>query len=161
MTKKTTTKTKAAKAPKAAKPALEVRKDGKGRFWVVPKDGGKEQGPFDTRKAALDARATVASGASAPAAAPAKKAAKTKKANEPKAKKVSAIDAAAQVLASAKEPMNAKAMIEAMATKGLWTSPGGKTPHATLYSAIIREIALKGKESRFVKKDRGQFAAKA
>jgi hypothetical protein len=39
-------------------------------------------------------------------------------------------------------------------------SPGGKTPHATLYSAIIREISLKGKESRFVKKERGKFAAK-
>ena len=52
--------------------------------------------------------------------------------------------------------MNAKEMIDAMAAKGLWTSPGGKTPHATLYSAIIREIATKGKESRFVKKDRGR-----
>jgi len=40
-------------------------------------------------------------------------------------------------------------------------SPNGKTPHATLYSAIIREIATKGKEARFVKKDRGMFAAKA
>jgi hypothetical protein len=160
MTKKTTTKAKAGKATKSAKPAkptLEVRKDGKGRFWVVPKDGGKEQGPFDTRKAALDAKA----GHAPEKTEPAKKAAKAKKAKEPTAKKVSAIDAAAQVLASAKEPMNAKAMIEAMATQGLWTSPGGKTPHATLYSAIIREIALKGKESRFVKKDRGQFAAKA
>ena len=88
---------------------------------------------------------------------------KTKKAKAPKEaieKKLSAIDAAAQVLAASKEPMNAKEMIEAMAAKGLWTSPGGKTPHATLYSAIIREIATKGKESRFVKKDRGQFAAK-
>ena len=82
-----------------------------------------------------------------------------KKAKEPKEKKLSAIDAAAQVLASAKEPMNAKEMIEAMASKALWTSPGGKTPHATLYSAIIREIALKGKEARFVKKERGKFAA--
>ena len=94
-----------------------------------------------------------------------KKAAKrnttAKKAKEPKAKKVGALDAAAQVLAGSKEPMNCKALIEAMAKKGLWTSPGGKTPHATLYSAIIREIALKGRESRFVKKDRGQFAAKA
>jgi hypothetical protein len=57
--------------------------------------------------------------------------------------------------------MNCKEMIDAMAKQALWTSPGGKTPHATLYSAIIREIATKGKESRFVKKDRGQFAAKA
>jgi hypothetical protein len=27
-------------------------------------------------------------------------------------------------------------MIEAMATKGLWSSRGGKTPHATLYTAV-------------------------
>jgi hypothetical protein len=93
-----------------------------------------------------------------------KKAAKSTKLakaqKEPKTKKVGALDAAAQVLAGSKEPMNCRALIEAMATKGLWTSPGGKTPHATLYSAIIREIALKGKESLFVKKDRGQFVAK-
>ena len=88
------------------------------------------------------------------------KKATTKNAKAPKDKKLSAIDAAAQVLASAKAPMNAKEIIEAMAAKALWTSPGGKTPHATLYSAIIREIALKGKESRFVKKERGKFAAK-
>jgi hypothetical protein len=86
--------------------------------------------------------------------------AKMKKSKMPKDKKLSAIDAAAQVLATAKAPMNSKEMIEAMATKALWTSPGGKTPHATLYSAIIREIALKGKEARFVKKERGKFAAK-
>jgi HB1, ASXL, restriction endonuclease HTH domain len=82
------------------------------------------------------------------------------KANQSKDKKLSAIDAAAQVLAASKEPLNAKEMIEAMAAKSLWTSPGGKTPHATLYSAIIREIALKGKEARFVKTERGKFAAK-
>ena len=132
-----------------------MKKDAKGRFWLVPKDGGAEQGPFDTKKQALDAKA------GAPAAdAKATKPAKAKKAKEPKAKKVGALDAAAQVLAASKEPMNCKEMIEAMAKQALWTSPGGKTPHATLYSAIIREIALKGKESRFVKKDRGQFAAK-
>lgn len=77
-----------------------------------------------------------------------------------KEKGLSAIDAAAQVLSASKEPLNAKQMIEQMAAKALWTSPGGKTPHATLYSAIIREISLKGKESRFVKKERGKFAAK-
>jgi len=36
----------------------------------------------------------------------------------------------------------------------------GTPPHATLYGAIIREIALKGKESRFVKTERDKFAAK-
>src|SRR4051812_13816606 len=91
----------------------------------------------------------------------AKKTAKApKKKAEYKAKRVSAIDAAAQVLAASKEPMGCQQMIEAMAMKGLWKSPGGKTPHATLYSAILREIATKGKESRFVKKERGRFVAK-
>ena len=71
--------------------------------------------------------------------------------------KMSALDAAAKVLAEAGEPLTARAMIEAMAAKGYWTSPGGKTPHSTLYAAIIREIAKKGDESRFKKADRGQF----
>ena len=95
-------------------------------------------------------------------AAPRKKAAKAnakKSETTSNDKKLSAIDAAATVLASATEPMNTKEMIEAMATKGLWTSPGGKTPHATLYSAILREIAVKGTEARFKKTERGKFAA--
>ena len=146
------------KSTKSAKPTTQVKKDAKGRFWLVPKDGGAEQGPFDTKKQALDAKA----GAPAPKVGDKpSKPAKAKKTQEPKAKKVGALDAASQVLAASKEPLNCKAMIEAMAKKGLWTSPGGKTPHATLYSAIIREIAVKGKESRFVKSDRGQFAANA
>ncbi len=91
-----------------------------------------------------------------PKAARAKKA---KPAGNGKPKNLSALDAAAQVLASVKEPMNAKQMIEAMAAKGLWTSPGGVTPWATLYSAIIREVAAKGKEARFKKTERGKFAA--
>jgi len=158
---KKSTKTKAPKATKAAKaqPALQIKKDAKGRFWVVAKDGGQEHGPYDTKQQATDAKAALASGGMpAPAA---EKPAKTKKVKEPKAKRVSAIDAAAQVLTASKEPMNCMALVEAMATQGLWESPGGKTPSATLYSAIIREIATKGKDSRFVKKDRGMFAANA
>ena len=73
-------------------------------------------------------------------------------------KKMSCIDAAARVLTEAGEPLNAKQMIEAITTKGYWTSPGGKTPHATLYSAIIREIAVKGADARFCKTERGKFA---
>ena len=30
--------------------------------------------------------------------------------------------------------MRSKDLIDAMAAKGLWTSPGGATPHATLYT---------------------------
>jgi len=93
-----------------------------------------------------------------------KKTAKTKKTHEkPSPKKpaegrvMSCLEAAAKVLGEKKQPMTTAAMIEAMAAKGYWTSPGGKTPAATLYSAILRELG-KGKESRFKKVDRGQFA---
>jgi hypothetical protein len=163
MSKKKTT-TKAAKATKGAKattPTVQIKKDAAGRFWLVPKDGGAEQGPFDTKKQALAAKSGTPAADGKAETKKAGKPAKGKKAKPAKEKKVSAIDVAAQVLAASKEAMNCKDLIEAMAKQGLWSSPGGKTPHATLYSAIIREIALKGKESRFVKKDRGQFAAKA
>jgi hypothetical protein len=71
--------------------------------------------------------------------------------------RLSALDAAAKVLAEAAEPMTTGAMIEAMAAKGYWSSPNGQTPAATLYAAILREIGKKGAEARFVKMDRGQF----
>jgi len=77
------------------------------------------------------------------------------------AKKVSALDAAAKLLSGAKTPMTTKEMVDAMAAKGLWKTPGGKTPDRTLYSAIAREIAAKGKESRFKKADGGKFALAA
>ena len=40
------------------------------------------------------------------------------------------------VLAKAGEPMNCKAMFEAMTKQGLWASPGGATPDATLYTVV-------------------------
>jgi hypothetical protein len=72
--------------------------------------------------------------------------------------RLGALDAAAKVLGEARRAMNCKEMIEAMAAKRYWTSPAGKTPAATLYASITKEIGTKGKESRFVKVDRGQFA---
>ena len=99
--------------------------------------------------------------AAAATPAPAKTNAKKAKApKEPNAKKPSALDAALRVLEEAGQPMTCPEMIEAMATKGYWTSPGGKTPAATLYSAILRETQTKGDASRFVKTERGKFAAK-
>jgi len=78
---------------------------------------------------------------------------------KPKAeKKPSALDAAAKVLADAKTPMTTKELVDAMAAKGLWKSPEGKTPDRTLYSAIAREILKKGKASRFKKAEKGKFA---
>ena len=98
---------------------------------------------------------------STPRAADSSEAKATKKSKAtPKEKRLSAIDAAAKVLTEASEPMNAKQLIDAIVTKGYWTSPAGKTPHATLYSAILREIKAKGSDARFAKADRGKFAAK-
>lgn len=77
-----------------------------------------------------------------------------------KEKRVSGLDAAAQVLAEAGEPMTCKALVERILTKGLWKT-GGKTPHATLYSAMHREIVTKGSASRFVRTGRGLFTAGA
>jgi hypothetical protein len=57
--------------------------------------------------------------------------------------------------------MNARDLITAMADQGLWTNPGGTTPHATLYAAMLREIAGKCPDARFHKVDRGQFASNA
>jgi len=73
-----------------------------------------------------------------------------------KAKKPSGLDATAKVLARAGEPMNCKAIVEQMLAEGLWQT-NGKTPAATLYSAIIREIRDKGEASRFAKVERGKF----
>ena len=89
-----------------------------------------------------------------------KKAAKAKD-DAAKAGKLSALDAAAKVLQETGQPMNCQAMIQAMADKGYWTSPGGKTPAATLYSSVFRELQSKGKQARFQKTARGQFVYQA
>ena len=81
-----------------------------------------------------------------------------KKKAEPKPKKTSALDAAAKVLGESGQPMTCMEMIEAMSKKGYWTSPGGATPQATLYSAILREIKTKGEDARFKKTERGKFS---
>jgi hypothetical protein len=82
----------------------------------------------------------------------------SKKAEGQEPKRLSALAAAHKVLCEATEPLNVQQMIEAMTSKGYWTSPGGKTPHATLYSAILRDLS-KGQGSKFVKTERGRFVA--
>jgi hypothetical protein len=94
-------------------------------------------------------------------AAPAKAKRRPKAASAPKGKKVSALDAAARVLQEAGVAMTCPEMIGAMAAKGYWISPGGKTPAATLYSALLREITTKGDASRFAKTGPGRFASRA
>lgn len=143
MTTKTPTKTSSKKAP-------------------AKKSSGKRK-PDSVEKARQDAIASIeARLAGKPSATP--KTAKTAKAArvaKPAApRRTSALDAAATVLADATGPMRTKEMIATMSERGLWTSPGGKTPEATLYAAILREIATKGDAARFRKHDRGLFAAR-
>ncbi|TVQ30222.1 MAG: hypothetical protein EA376_13785 [Phycisphaeraceae bacterium] len=86
---------------------------------------------------------------------PAKRA-KAAKADTPK--RISLLDAAAIVLKDAKAPLQAKQIVERVIERGLWTPGAGKTPHATLYAAMTREIATKGVDARFRKVERGQFS---
>jgi hypothetical protein len=144
------TKTKKArKSPRMAKSAARV--EGAAKTERLRKAALAE---IKDRLDGKTPEATPAKGGKAP------KAAKTPKApKEKKPKRVSALDAAAQVLADSEVPMRAKEMIAKMEAKGLWKSPGGKTPEATLYAAIIREIAAKGENARFKKHDKGVFVA--
>ncbi|MDX9911230.1 MAG: winged helix-turn-helix domain-containing protein [Phycisphaerales bacterium] len=99
------------------------------------------------------------------ASAPAKAAAKRRRQDggkDPVAKiaakadrRPSGLDLAAKVLADAGEPLPAKAIAERAIAAGWQTS--GKTPQATLYAAMLREIAKKGDAARFRKVDRGLF----
>lgn len=94
-------------------------------------------------------------------AAPAKPGA-TKRAGSTRSKKdrpMSGLDAAAKVLLEAKTPMRVKDMVDRVLAKGMWKT-NGKTPSATIYAAIIREIRDKGPQARFVKTDRGLFSVR-
>jgi hypothetical protein len=102
-----------------------------------------------TGKAAKNAAAKTAK-----AAHPAPK----KTAGKADATKLSALAAAARVLSEAKQPMSCPELIEAMAARGYWTSPTGKTPAATLSAAMQREIVVKKDQARFQKTGPGRFA---
>jgi hypothetical protein len=71
--------------------------------------------------------------------------------------KLSALDAAAKVLAETGQAMTCRDLIAAMTAQGYWTSPAGKTPQATLYAALAREIQIKKDQARFRKSARGKF----
>src|SRR5262249_53375132 len=88
----------------------------------------------------------------------AKKAPQKKKNADVSAKKLSALAAAACVLGETKQPMSCPELIAAMADRGYWTSPHGKTPAATLSAAMQREIVVKKNQARFQKTGPGRFA---
>ena len=156
--KKTSTKKPAKKTPakapaKKAKTAAPACPKGGAHQWQNDDDGTSHcKKCFEPAPAARKAKAKSA------APKPTAKAKATKAKSDAKPKKLSALDAAAKVLAECKQPMNTRQMIEAMAAKGYWASPNGQTPAATLYAAITREINVKGKDARFKKVDRGHFA---
>ncbi|MCC7408389.1 MAG: winged helix-turn-helix domain-containing protein [Phycisphaeraceae bacterium] len=115
---------------------VAVRPDKVGKTAKKPRKADK------TRKAApAEARASQATGAVP---------------KPPKTKKPSGLDAAAQVLKASGGPMRCKDIVQTMLDKGLWKT-GGKTPHATIYAAIHREIQTKGANARFRKVERGRF----
>jgi HB1, ASXL, restriction endonuclease HTH domain len=70
---------------------------------------------------------------------------------------LSALAAAARVLEETQQAMNCPELIAAMAARGYWSSPAGKTPAATLYAAITREIKTKADKARFQKAEPGRF----
>jgi len=72
-------------------------------------------------------------------------------------KRLGLVDAAIQVMKAAGKPMNCQEVVKAILEQKLWVTEG-RTPSATLYSSILREIQKKGAEARFKKVDRGQFA---
>lgn len=145
--------TKTKKAPKTRTPA-------KSKSAARAEGAGKTDRLRKAAIAEIQDRLDGKAGDAAPAKAKAGKAPKAPKpAKEKQPKRVSALDAAAQVLAASDRPMRAKEMIAEVDAKGLWKSPGGKTPEATLYAAIIREIAAKGDKARFKKHDKGLFVA--
>ena len=81
---------------------------------------------------------------------------KAKAPKEPKPERNSLLNLAVKVLTEAGTALNCKEMVEKVLATGLWTTKG-RTPAATLYSAILREVTTKGDASRFHKAERGKF----
>jgi len=73
-----------------------------------------------------------------------------------KQRKPGGLDAAARVLREAGTAMNCGDIVKTALEKGYWQT-GGKTPSATIYAAILREINVKGADARFRKTARGHF----
>ena len=139
MSKKTTSakaQNKGGKKAKATKPRIKVVGDEAPASQAVP-----ETAP-----------------ATEPAATTPKKGKKAK-VDAPKTDgKMSGLDAAAKILADAKEPLDCKTIVERAFAQALWKSYGA-TPAQTIYSAVLREIQKKGADSRCRKAERGKFAA--
>lgn len=177
MAKKTTTKTTAGKAlakkVPARKTAGAARSTGAAKAKRTTAHPGaaaaaSDQQTFkktDERAGSTETKAT-GNRAGTPSDTPAAAAAKRLRqdggkdpvaAVAAKTDRLSGLDLAARVLADAGEPLKAKDIADRAIAAGWKTN--GKTPEATLYAAMIREIAKKGDAARFRKVQRGLFTA--
>jgi hypothetical protein len=115
----------------------------------------KKQGPKAVKKVSkpkVAAEPKTQAETTAPAAEP--KTVKTPRADGT----MSGLDAAAKVLVESDvKELRLKRIVEIALDKKYW-NPDGKTPDNTLHAAIMREIKVKGSESRFKKAGRGIFA---
>lgn len=79
---------------------------------------------------------------------------------EPQApKRLSLLEAAIQALQAqpAGTALNTRELVELATASDLWANNGAKTPEQTLYSAIFREIAAKGRPRIIRSTQRGKF----
>ncbi len=126
-------------ATSEAKPAKKIRKS------RTPAETAAPEAVPAASAAADAAPAEPPTPATEPVASPEMPAAMCIETDAP-GSKLSAIDAAAKVLGEAGRPMTCQEMIDAMAAKGYWHSPGGKTPARPfihLYFASRRSEATK------------------
>ncbi len=72
---------------------------------------------------------------------------------------LSGLDAAHKVLTEAGRPMNVREIFETAMQNG-YCNLKGATPVLTISAAIQREVSVKGADSRFIKVERGLFAAR-
>lgn len=141
-------------AKKAAKPALDEIRE---RIETLEAAEANPQPEAETNEATPPTSATPARKRHVGPGG--KRKAAPKETKEPKAKKVSLLDAAARYCEMhALADHTAKDMVAAAPSLG-WTPGTGLTPEASLYAAIIREISAKGDASRFRKTAKGRFAA--
>ena len=127
---------------------------------TTKKSSKKQTGSTEKRPAKRKKAGGPVAPPAAHVGAGAKKSAKAKqtpKDHRPFAPRKSLASAAVLVLAEAKEPMSAKGVVEAAIATGLYEPGKGKTPHATLYSSMMREARDDGDRARFRKAERGMW----
>jgi len=152
-----------AKTKPATKPSSKSRKHNPEATERLRKAASKEIGERLAKAEAADASPTAAT---PPATDGGKEPKKDKAPKMPKlaksadggstAKQLGGLDAAAIVLKKAGVPMTCKEVWAKIDEQKMWFTEG-KTPEATIYSAILREIKAKGKDARFRKAARGKF----